>query len=192
MHDNTAMSVSAPIEISASASIELSASAPIELSARAPAQLTNEHLNLGQELLAELLNSGHQVVVTARGSSMSPSIADGERLLIVPLAHAQPRRGDIVYIQRADASYVLHRVLRVFADGRLQTCGDAHWRLDDAVLPCAVLGRVRSTHRGSRAGLDALATWVRCWLRLALSWVQYRRAVVREMRATRWTKRAQH
>ena len=131
------------------------------------------------------------MVVTARGSSMSPTIEDGERLLIVPIARVHPRRGDIVYIQRSDASHVLHRVLRVFADGRLQTRGDAHWRLDDAVQPCAVLGRVRSTRCRSRTPLDALAIWVRCWLRLASSWVQYRCAAVREMRATRWTKRAQ-
>ena len=103
------------------------------------------------------------------------SIEDGAQVRITPLAGARPRRGDIVYIQRPDKSYALHRVLRLFANGRLQTGGDAHWRLDDAVEPQAVLGQMQSPDRIRYAHLRALLILVQCWGRLARSWRGYRR-----------------
>ena len=129
----------------------------------------------GPRLLADLLRCGHPVMVTARGNSMLPAIEDGAQVRITPLAGARPRRGDIVYIQRTDESYALHRVLRLFADGRLQTGGDAHWRLDDAVEPQAVLGQMQSPGRSHCARLRALLAWFQCWGRLARSWRGYRR-----------------
>lgn len=134
----------------------------------------------GQELLAELLRSGHRVHVTAHGNSMHPTIKHGERVIVAPLASTPVRRGDIVYLRRGDAGYVLHRVLRIFTDGRIQTRGDANWRLDDAVDPQAVLGRVLHTSHASsrshcRLQLSAFANAIRCVMRLAASWCGYQR-----------------
>ncbi|MFT5444985.1 MAG: hypothetical protein ACI9DC_000145 [Gammaproteobacteria bacterium] len=138
--------------------------------------------NPGQELLAELLRCGHRVHVSAHGNSMHPTIKHGERVIVTPLASTPVRRGDIVYLQRGDAGYVLHRVLRTFTDGRIQTRGDANWRLDDAVAPQAVLGRVLQTSDASSRSrsqprlqlqLSALANAIRCTKRLAASWCGY-------------------
>ena len=141
----------------------------------AAAALDTRQPDLGQELLADLLRSGHRVVVTVHGNSMLRTIKHGEQVLIAPLGQARPRRGDIVYLQRADASYVLHRVLRVFADGRVQTHGDAHWRLDDAIGAQVVLGQMRAASRPRYARLRAIGTRIHCWVRLAESWRGYRR-----------------
>ena len=119
--------------------------------------------DLGQELLAELLRSGHHVSVTACGNSMLPTIANGEQVWIEPLLTAGPRRGDIVYLRRPDSSHVLHRVVRVFADGRLQTRGDAHRQLDDTVEPQAVLGKLQSSARRRQHLFGALLMRIRHW-----------------------------
>jgi hypothetical protein len=123
----------------------------------------------GQELLAELLRCGHQVHVTAHGNSMHPTIKHGERVIVTPLADARLRRGDIVYVQLGDGGYVLHRVLRRFMDGRIQTRGDANWRLDSVVERQAVLGCLRQT-AGAGSRLSACARSVHCSLRLVTSW----------------------
>lgn len=130
----------------------------------------------GQELLAQLLRAGHRVRVTAHGISMLPTIGDGQQVVLEPVQSCSARRGDIVYVQRADHSYALHRVVRTFADGWLQTRGDAHWRLDDAVPADAVVGRVQddvSTNTGA-SRLQALQRSARVCTGLAWSWVRYR------------------
>ena len=122
--------------------------------------------DLGQELLAELLRSGHHVSVTACGHSMLPTIGNGDQVWIEPLLTTGPRRGDIVYLQRRDCSHVLHRVVQIFADGRLQTRGDAHQQLDDTVEPQAVLGKLQSTARRGHL-FGTLLMRIRHWARRA-------------------------
>lgn len=130
----------------------------------------------GQELLAELLRCGHRVHVTANGNSMHPTIKHGERVIVTPLASTPIRRGDIVYLQRGDDGYVLHRVLRIFTDGCIQTRGDANWRLDDAVDPQAILGRMQCTADvRSQSPFSPLANSIRCASQLAASWFGYQR-----------------
>ena len=132
--------------------------------------------DLGQELLAELLRSGHHVSVTAHGDSMLPTIANGDQVRIKPLLTAGPRGGDIVYLQRPDCSHVLHRVVRVFADGRLQTRGDAHRQLDDTVEPQAVLGKLQSIARRRRPFFGALLIRIRlCGQRVRIGCDQWRK-----------------
>ena len=57
---------------------------------------------------------------------MLPTISDGEQVLLEPMPTGAARCGDIVYVRRTDHSYALHRVVRVLAEGRVQTRGDAH------------------------------------------------------------------
>jgi hypothetical protein len=150
----------------------------------------NKISSLGRELLADLLRCNYRVLVTARGNSMHPAIRDGEQLRIAPLGPTPLRRGDIVYVQRADQGHVLHRVVRILTDGRIQTRGDAHWRLDDAVCLQAVLGRAEDAACGSRTAWRRLASAFHFWRLLVQSWGGYRLAHCRECFAGRMRRYA--
>lgn len=69
---------------------------------------------------------------TGAGHSMSPTIVDGERVLLSP-PPARLRRGMIVVVQR-DRTLAMHRVVRV-TQSTVQTKGD------NREVPDPVLGR---------------------------------------------------
>ena len=130
----------------------------------------------GGLLAAALLEDGHRVRLTVTGDSMGPLLASGDQVELAPLG-GRPRRGQVVLARRADGSVLLHRLLRIRADGRVQTRGDAHWRLDDPLEAGEVLGRVVRFRKGrgnwQRAPLGAGAA-ARSLLALARSWLAYR------------------
>lgn len=78
--------------------------------------------------------------------SMRPSVAAGDVVLVSELTDAAPpRRGDVALVAddaRPDGTR-LHRVVRVLADGRVVTQGDANAGPDAAVPVSDVLGRAR-------------------------------------------------
>jgi hypothetical protein len=100
------------------------------------------------------------------------NISDGQRVLTGPLAKTPLRRGDVVYLRRHDGRQVLHRVMRILANGQIQTRGDAHWRLDDKVDAKDVLGQMQQTPAAT--GLQRLRHCLRNWRLLAESWCVYR------------------
>ena len=101
----------------------------------------------GRELAAALLRRGVAVRVTVHGASMHPWLRDGDRAEIEPLSRpAAP--GDVVLGRDPGGGLRLHRVVHAGADGRVQTRGDALWRMDQAIDAARVLGRVRRVRRG--------------------------------------------
>jgi signal peptidase I len=117
-------------------------------------------MNLSTEkllpLLRQALERGEHVRMTATGSSMWPAIRAGDEVELVPLA-AEPapgegrlpgneigqglRRGDIVLIEIAPTSCLLHRVERLRA-GQVWTRGDAV-QMGEGPFPASrVLARV--------------------------------------------------
>lgn len=87
-----------------------------------------------------------EVWVVHRGFSMAPSLRDGDRLRVTPLAtDAVP--GEIVLVRRGTV-LVAHRLV-ARSSGRAVTRGDA-CRDDDPAVPEAMLcGRVMEVERGA-------------------------------------------
>jgi hypothetical protein len=135
----------------------------------------------GRVLAAQLLDAGLRVRVRVHGASMRPALRDGDRVELEPL-RGPPRRGEVVMARRDDGGVLLHRVVRAFGDGRIQTRGDANWRLDDPLCHRQVLGRVSRMHRGGARWQSAprrpWALTLSVWL-LARSFVAYRIALLR-------------
>ena len=130
----------------------------------------------GRHLVAGLLRAGCHVRVRVLGSSMWPALAPGSEVELAPMT-ATPRVGDVVFVDPPVTGQRLHRVVRLGPAGRVQTRGDACWRLDDACEGAAVVG-VLSRVRGKRGRWRPCVPWpgrrVLVQALLGWSWLRYR------------------
>lgn len=107
-----------------------------------------------------VLGAGAALRFRARGQSMAPAIRDGDEVEVEPPPFGL-RVGDILMVQAADGSFLLHRLVRVetgCGNPIVRTKGDRVASPDEPVPSTAVLGRVRWVHtpRG-RKGLGGPA-----------------------------------
>lgn len=87
-------------------------------------------------LIAETLDAGGEVYITVRGNSMSPFLYDGrDQAVFAPLPARKIRKGDIVFYQRQNGQYVMHRVYAVDEHGVMTLLGDAQWTLEPGIRP---------------------------------------------------------
>ena len=87
-------------------------------------------------LIAESLEQGSEVYITVRGGSMAPFLQDGrDEAVLAPLGDRRIRRGDIVFYQRRNGQYVMHRVYALAADGAMTMLGDAQQTLEPGIRP---------------------------------------------------------
>jgi signal peptidase I len=108
-----------------------------------------EFSDLSRSLLAQEIG----VWFTARGSSMNPTVRDGDRLRVVPVAERDVKQGQIVLLQTPGGRVVAHRIRRIGRESgrRLLTLRGDSLRRDDGVAPCTqVLGRIVAIERGGR------------------------------------------
>ena len=101
----------------------------------------------------EILNEGGEVELRVSGSSMSPVLKDGRDGVLLTAPGKTFRRYDILFFQREDGSYVLHRMVGRDRGGRLIMNGDAQsWT--ERIEPSQVIAVVRSIRRKGR--------WMEC------------------------------
>ena len=87
-------------------------------------------------LLDELLAHG-EALLPVMGESMWPLLADGRDMVRLARLERRVQKGDIVLYQKADGSYILHRVIRLCAPETCICCGDAQWegeQVDEAQI----------------------------------------------------------
>ena len=101
-------------------------------------------MNLHPQAVRLVLDQGHPVAVDVIGGSMTPTIEPGTRVRIEPIAE-DLHPGDIVLILNSnEAELVLHRVIRLFAEGGQHFVihqGDERSSAFGTCLRDAVLGR---------------------------------------------------
>lgn len=101
-------------------------------------------------IIREVLESDGEFRLYPRGTSMLPLLRQGIDSVVLQRLDADPRAGDILFYQRSDGSYVLHRVYRVTARG-LTLWGDNHMQLEQDLPPSQVIGRVCRIYRRETA-----------------------------------------
>ncbi|MCB9731471.1 MAG: S24/S26 family peptidase [Deltaproteobacteria bacterium] len=110
------------------------------------------------------LGAGRPLRTRAAGQSMWPLLREGAEVVVVPLT-AAPAVGDVVLLVLG-GRLVLHRVVRVLADGAVVTKGDAELGADPPVAAADLLGRVARAPwdglvgRASAAPLGGIALWL--------------------------------
>jgi hypothetical protein len=106
---------------------------------------TKEYL----DVICQLLEEGHRnVPVTVAGSSMSPFLHHGDTVYLNPVTQP-PKQGDVVLYTRPTGQYVLHRIVKVNADGSFIMLGDVQTDREWIKGPDAVHGVVvKALHQG--------------------------------------------
>jgi len=92
-------------------------------------------------LIREVLSSGGEFRLYPHGTSMLPLLRQGIDSVALRQLDRPPRKFDILFYQRLDGSYILHRVKKVTSDGLIMW-GDNQTMLeygvsDDMIIDCA-------------------------------------------------------
>lgn len=126
-----------------------------------------------------LLSKNLAIAIRMSGSSMRPSIEDGDIVLIEPLADELVKTGDVILYHSQRDTAVIHRVIRIeksASERAVITRGDAAAQNDSPVPYHRVLGRVQRVERAGehidlrrprRPLLKRLVAWLkhlRFWL----------------------------
>lgn len=96
-----------------------------------------------------------EALLPVTGNSMWPLLVGGRDMVRLARPDRCAQSGDIALYQKADGSYILHRVIRLSASGVCLCCGDAQWegeQVDEAQIIAYVTafrrkGRWRETAR---------------------------------------------
>ena len=100
-------------------------------------------------VLIDIIKSGKDVSVTVTGSSMAPFLAHLRDSIIVSPPPRQFHRGDMVFFQRQDSSYVMHRIHHL-KEGKLYLVGDNQTEIEEPIDPEQVFGIVRKVIRNGK------------------------------------------
>ena len=138
-------------------------------------------LPLLSELGGELLSLGFGVRFRAPGTSMHPTIRNGDVITVEPVAPTKLKRGDII-LYRFRGDFIAHRIVtkeeRNGCGLTLILRGDASSTCDQPVEPEQVLGKLVCLERGHRF-IDPYSLRVRLWSMLYLWLAGLKRSVVR-------------
>ena len=97
------------------------------------------------EVTKRLLSSGCRVRFRATGTSMHPTIRDGEMLDVECVDVSSVRQGDVLLYLHGRRP-IVHRVVQIYREGSAISgfllCGDGKTACDAPIEPHQVLGRV--------------------------------------------------
>ena len=117
--------------------------------------------------LKSLVEEGKEVRLTITGGSMSPFLVHGRDTICFSKPKRQLKKGDMVFYQRENGQYVMHRICRVKKDG-YYIVGDAQWRIEGPVPKDAIFALVTSVRRKGR-WIDQKNFW---WWFFAHIWIR--------------------
>ena len=100
-------------------------------------------------ILREVLSSGGEFRIYPHGTSMLPLLRQGIDSVALRRLDRPPRKFDILFYQRKDGSYVLHRVKEVTSQG-LVLWGDNHTMLEYGITEKNIIGYAARIFRGEK------------------------------------------
>ena len=115
-------------------------------------------------LIREVLASGGEFRLYPHGTSMLPLLRQGIDSVALRRLDRAPRKFDILFYQRQDGSYILHRVKEVTEKG-LTMWGDNHTMLEFGVTNDMIIGYAARIFRGETE-LDCQSLRYKLYLRL--------------------------
>lgn len=100
-------------------------------------------------VIREVLESGGEFRMYPHGTSMLPLIRQGIDSVVLEQLNRSPQKNDILFYQRMDGSYILHRVWKVTEEG-LVMIGDNQKVLEKGVTEDQVIGYVTRIYRNEK------------------------------------------
>ena len=119
-------------------------------------------------MLRDLVNEGKECRLLISGSSMAPFLVHERDSIIFSKPDRELRRGDMVFYQRDNGQFVMHRILHVKTEG-LYIIVDAQTEVEGPVRPEQVFALVTKVNRkGKWIGPGNFWWWFfsTVWLRL--------------------------
>ena len=126
-------------------------------------------------MLKGLVEEGKEASIIVTGSSMNPFLIHQRDTVFFRRPDRPLRRGDIVFYQRDNGQYVLHRIVRVRGD-MFDIIGDAQTEIERGVRREQIFALVTKVKRKGKMILPGDFWWVffeRVWLRM----IPLRRAI---------------
>ena len=128
-------------------------------------------------VLIDIIKSGKEVSVTVTGSSMAPFLAHLRDSIIVSPPPEQFHRGDMVFFQRKDGDYVMHRIHHIRdgilgGDPQFQPPGAEYLfqtQIEGPIDPEQVFGIVRKVIRKGKIMQEGDFWWnffEKVWIRI--------------------------
>ena len=106
---------------------------------------TNEYVSV----LREIAESGKVVSLRISGGSMTPFLAHGRDYIYYTKPDRELRRGDMVFYQRQNGQYVMHRIYKKKADG-YYIVGDAQAEIEGPIAESQIFARIVKVKRKDR------------------------------------------
>lgn len=106
---------------------------------------TSEYVSV----LREIAESGKVVSLRISGGSMTPFLAHGRDYIYFTKPDRELRRGDMVFYQRQNGQYVMHRIYKKKADG-YYIVGDAQAEIEGPVAERQIFARIVKVKRKDR------------------------------------------
>lgn len=108
-----------------------------------------------------------EALLPVTGNSMWPLLVGGRDMVRLARPDRCVQPGDIALYQKADGSYILHRVIRLSASGVCLCCGDAQWegeQVDEAQIIAYVTAFRRKGHWQEAARSRPYRFYERFWV----------------------------
>lgn len=106
---------------------------------------TSEYVSV----LREIAESGKVVSLRISGGSMTPFLAHGRDYIYFTKPDRELRRGDMVFYQRQNGQYVMHRIYKKKAEG-YYIVGDAQTEIEGPVAESQIFARIVKVKRKGR------------------------------------------
>ncbi|VAX07152.1 hypothetical protein MNBD_GAMMA26-1428 [hydrothermal vent metagenome] len=110
-------------------------------------------------LADDILRRDLELRMPVYGQSMTPTINDGDMVVIKGKTPSELRFGDLLLFKNNHGKTILHRLIRFLRQNNkvvLQTRGDSTYCLDEPISPAQVLGIVSRIERSQTNGLTKI------------------------------------
>lgn len=129
-------------------------------------------------VLRELIEEGRQVRMTVSGGSMNPLICHQRDSVLLNPVQSELKRGDIVFYQRINGQFVLHRICRIDSEGKIYCIGDAQTEIEGPLDQKQVFAIVTGINRKGRWIYPGDFWWeffAHIWLKI----IPFRRIIIK-------------
>lgn len=97
-------------------------------------------------MLKEIAEQGKEVSLLVSGGSMTPFLGDKRDTISFRSPDRELRRGDMVFYQRPNGQYVMHRICRIKEEG-YYIIGDAQTEIEGPVKREQIFGLITTVQR---------------------------------------------
>lgn len=100
-------------------------------------------------VLRELVEEGREVSMRIAGSSMSPFLCHNRDFIYFKKPEQKLRKGDMVFYQRKNGQYVMHRICKVSSTG-YYLIGDAQSEVEGPIYESQIFAIITKIQRKGR------------------------------------------